>query len=38
MTANAKENAVAMMEVQNKMYNVLTPEQKNSTTLILRNV
>lgn len=28
MTANAKENAVAMMEVQNKMYNVLTPEQK----------
>lgn len=28
MTANAKENAVAMMETQNKMYNVLTPEQK----------
>lgn len=28
MTANAKENAVAMMETQNKLYNVLTPEQK----------
>ena len=28
MTANAKENAVRMMETQNKIYNVLTPEQK----------
>ncbi|WP_367143096.1 ATP-independent periplasmic protein-refolding chaperone Spy [Pantoea stewartii] len=28
MTANAKANAVAMMETQNKLYNVLTPEQK----------
>lgn len=28
MTVNAKENAVAMMETQNKLYNVLTPEQK----------
>ncbi|MGD8106217.1 ATP-independent periplasmic protein-refolding chaperone Spy [Pantoea sp. FN0302] len=28
MTANAKENALAMMETQNKLYNVLTPEQK----------
>ncbi|RPD98409.1 ATP-independent periplasmic protein-refolding chaperone [Candidatus Pantoea deserta] len=28
MTANAKERAVAMMETQNKIYNVLTPEQK----------
>ncbi|MCZ4058596.1 ATP-independent periplasmic protein-refolding chaperone Spy [Pantoea sp. LMR881] len=28
MTANAKENAVKMMETQNKLYNVLTPEQK----------
>lgn len=28
MTANAKENAVQMMETQNKIYNVLTPEQK----------
>lgn len=28
MTANAKENAVAMMETQNKLYNVLTAEQK----------
>lgn len=28
MTANAKENAVAMMETQNKLYNVLTTEQK----------
>ncbi|WP_075181645.1 ATP-independent periplasmic protein-refolding chaperone Spy [Pantoea sp. 1.19] len=28
MTANAKENAVAMMATQNKIYNVLTAEQK----------
>ncbi len=28
MTANAKDRAVAMMETQNKLYNVLTPEQK----------
>ncbi|RWR03480.1 hypothetical protein ED28_00405 [[Pantoea] beijingensis] len=28
LTANAKENAVAMLETQNKLYNVLTPEQK----------
>lgn len=28
MTANAKENALAMMEMQNKLYNVLTPDQK----------
>lgn len=28
MTADAKERAVAMMETQNKVYNVLTPEQK----------
>ncbi|WP_130835581.1 ATP-independent periplasmic protein-refolding chaperone Spy [[Erwinia] mediterraneensis] len=28
MTANAKANALAMMETQNKLYNVLTPEQK----------
>ncbi len=28
MTADAKERAVAMMETQNKLYNVLTPEQK----------
>lgn len=28
MTANAKENALQMMETQNKIYNVLTPEQK----------
>ncbi|QKJ86987.1 ATP-independent periplasmic protein-refolding chaperone [Paramixta manurensis] len=28
LTANAKENAVAMMETQNKLYNVLTADQK----------
>lgn len=28
MTANAKDRALAMMETQNKIYNVLTPEQK----------
>jgi len=28
MTANAKANALQMMETQNKIYNVLTPEQK----------
>ncbi|MEW5289536.1 MULTISPECIES: ATP-independent periplasmic protein-refolding chaperone Spy [Erwinia] len=28
MAANGKERAVKMLEVQNKMYNVLTPEQK----------
>ncbi len=28
MTANAKERALQMMETQNKIYNVLTPEQK----------
>ncbi|MBP2171172.1 Spy/CpxP family protein refolding chaperone [Erwinia toletana] len=28
MTADAKERALAMMETQNKLYNVLTPEQK----------
>jgi Spy/CpxP family protein refolding chaperone len=28
MTADAKDRAVKMMETQNKIYNVLTPEQK----------
>ncbi|MGV3344267.1 ATP-independent periplasmic protein-refolding chaperone Spy [Enterobacteriaceae bacterium LUAb1] len=28
MTANAKERVVAMMETQNKLYNLLTAEQK----------
>lgn len=28
MAANGKERALKMMETQNKMYNVLTPEQK----------
>lgn len=28
MTANAKERAVAMMQTQNKLYNVLTADQK----------
>jgi Spy/CpxP family protein refolding chaperone len=28
MTANAKDRALQMMETQNKIYNVLTPEQK----------
>jgi len=28
MTANSKERALSMLETQNKMYNVLTPEQK----------
>ncbi|MFG1172730.1 ATP-independent periplasmic protein-refolding chaperone Spy [Erwiniaceae bacterium CAU 1747] len=28
MSANAKERALSMLETQNKMYNVLTPDQK----------
>jgi len=28
MTANSKEHALTMLETQNKLYNVLTPEQK----------
>ncbi|MGK3141121.1 ATP-independent periplasmic protein-refolding chaperone Spy [Pantoea sp. C2G6] len=28
MSANAKEHALKMLETQNKLYNVLTPEQK----------
>lgn len=28
MAANGKERALSMLETQNKMYNVLTPEQK----------
>ncbi|WP_414146932.1 ATP-independent periplasmic protein-refolding chaperone Spy [Erwinia sp. BNK-24-b] len=28
MSANGKERALSMLETQNKMYNVLTPEQK----------
>lgn len=28
MTANAKDHALKMLETQNKLYNVLTPEQK----------
>lgn len=28
MSANGKERAMSMLETQNKMYNVLTPEQK----------
>lgn len=38
MEEQRKANMLAHMETQNKIYNILTPEQKNSLMPILRSV
>lgn len=38
MEAQHKAMALSRPETQNKIYNILTPEQKNSSMLILRSI
>ncbi len=38
MEAQHKAMALSRTETQNKIYNILTPEQKNSSMLILRSI
>lgn len=38
MEAQHKAMALSRLETQNKIYNILTPEQKNSSMLILRSI